>query len=151
MELESLEWSSSIPLQHGEPLRARITFKTSAPLSDLAFGIGFSGLEGKRILTYDTDLRDNLRPSIAQPGRYCVDVDVHSLPLGPDIYNLDIGCRSGDFHSVVYFPACVQLEVVAGPHTPGMIVRKDSGVRLPSEWVWHIKSLPLPWRADTMS
>jgi lipopolysaccharide transport system ATP-binding protein len=140
LSLESLEWLSSIPLQHGEPLKARITFRTSAPLSDLAFGIGFSGLEGKRLLTYETDFPDGLRPSIAQPGRYCVDVDVHSLPLGPDIYNLDIGCRSGDFHSVVYIPACVQLEVVAGPHTPGTIVRKDSGIRLPSEWVWNIKT-----------
>ena len=140
MTLESLEWLSSVPLQHGESLKARITFSTSAPLSDLAFGIGFSGLEGKRLLTYETDFPDGLRQSIARPGRYSVDVDVHSLPLGPDIYNLDIGCRSGDFHSVVYIPACVQVEVVAGPHTPGTLVRKDSGVRLPSDWVWEIKT-----------
>jgi lipopolysaccharide transport system ATP-binding protein len=140
MTLESLEWLSSVPLQHGESLKARITFSTSAPLSDLAFGIGFSGLEGKRLLTYETDFPPGLRPSITQPGRYSVDVDVHSLPLGPDIYNLDIGCRSGDFHSVVYIPASVQLEVIAGPHTPGTIVRKDSGVRLPSEWVWNINA-----------
>ena len=140
MTLESLEWLSNVPLQHGEPVKARITFRTSAPLSDLAFGIGFSGLEGKRLLTYETDFPDGLRPSIAQPGCYCVDIDVHSLPLGPDIYNLDIGCRSGDFHSVFYIPACVQLEVVAGPHTPGTIIRKKLGVRLPSECAWNIKT-----------
>lgn len=137
--LESVEWLSSMPLRHGQPLKARIRFETRAPLSDLAIGIGFSGLEGKRLLTYETDFPDGVRPSIIHPGHYWVDVEVESLPLGPDIYNLDIGCRSGDFHSVAYIPACVQLEIVAGPTTPGTIVRKDSGVRLPSEWSWSIQ------------
>ena len=139
MTLESLEWLSTVPLQHGEPTKARITFTTSAPLSDVAFGIGFSSLEGKRLLTYETDFPDGQRPSIAQPGSYFVDVEVSALPLGPDMYNLDIGCRSGDFHTVAYIPACAQLEVAAGPHTPGTIVRKDSGVRLASNWVWQIE------------
>jgi lipopolysaccharide transport system ATP-binding protein len=143
MSIESLEWLSPVPLQHGEPVKARITFKTSAPLSDVAFGIGFSALEGKRLLTYETDNASGLRPSIEEPGRYFVDVEVQALPLGPDIYNVDIGCRSGDFHPLAYIPACVRLEVIVGPHTPGTIVRKDAGVRLPSEWVWHISEKEL--------
>jgi lipopolysaccharide transport system ATP-binding protein len=138
--LESLEWLSNIPLQHGQPLKARICFTTRAPLSDIAIGIGFSGLEGKRLLTYETDFPDGVRPSIVKPGLYWADVEVESLPLGPDIYNLDIGCRSGDFYSVAYLPACVQLEIVAGPNTPGSIVRKDSGVRLASKWSWNVQT-----------
>ena len=78
-----------------------------------------------------------------EPGRYWVEIEVNSLPLGPDIYSLDIGCRSGDFHPVAYIPACVQIEVIAGPETPGAIVRKDSGVRLPSAAVWKIETTEL--------
>ena len=49
-----------------------------------------------------------------------------SLPVGPDVYYLDVGCRSGDFHSLDYIAAAAQLEVIAGPKTPGYIVRKNS-------------------------
>ena len=45
--------------------------------------------------------------------------------LGPDLYSLDIGARSGDFYSLAYIPASAQLEVIAGPDTPGAIVRKE--------------------------
>jgi lipopolysaccharide transport system ATP-binding protein len=133
---ESLEWLSDFPLQHGQPLNARIRFKTRCPVEDIAIGIGFSSPEGKRLLTYETDFPDGFRPTLGRPGSYAVDVGVESLPLGPDVYVLDIGCRSGDFHSLSYIPGSTRVDVVAGPNTPGTIVRKDSGVRLPGKWSW---------------
>jgi lipopolysaccharide transport system ATP-binding protein len=135
---ESLEWLSDFPLRHGQPLKARIHFTTRSPVEDIAIGIGFSGLEGKRLLTYETDFPDGFRPSFAHSGSYSVDIEVDSLPLGPDLYALDIGCRSGDFHSLAYIPSSMQVDVVAGPTTPGAIARKDSGVRLPSKWSWNV-------------
>jgi hypothetical protein len=56
--------------------------------------------------------------------------------LAPDTYTLDIGCRSGDRHSLDYTPAVVQLEVVPGPTTPSSIARANAGVRLASHWSW---------------
>ena len=136
--LESLEWLSDLPLQHGQPCKARIHFSTRVPVVDITIGIGFSGLEGKRLLTYDTDFPDGLRPSIPHPGSYSVDIQIELLPLGPDLYSLDIGARSGDFYSLAYIPASAQLEVIAGPDTPGAIVRKDLVVRLSSKRSWMI-------------
>lgn len=134
--LESIEWLSELPLRHGEPLRARIVFTTQRPVSDVSVGFGFSSYDGKRLLSYDTDFPDCFRPSIAQPGSYEVEVAVDSLPLAPDIYAFDIGCRSGDFHALDYIAGVFQIEVIAGPRTPGSIMRKDAGVRLASEWRW---------------
>jgi lipopolysaccharide transport system ATP-binding protein len=136
LRLQSLEWLSHLPLRHGEPVKARIHLKTRAPVSAVSVGIGFSTLEGARLLSYDTDFQSGFRPDIADPGKYSVDVAIDSLPLAPDMYNLDVGCRSGDFHGLDYLPACSQAEVIAGPVTPGYIVQKGAGARLSSEWSW---------------
>jgi homopolymeric O-antigen transport system ATP-binding protein len=137
LRVQSLEWLSDFPLRHGEPVKARIRFKTSAPVSAVSVGIGFSSFEGARLLTYETDFQEGFRPDLSHPGAFAVEVVVDSLPLAPDIYNLDIGCRSGDSHSLDYVAACAQLEVIGGPTTPGYISRKGAGVRLASEWSWE--------------
>jgi lipopolysaccharide transport system ATP-binding protein len=137
LRLESVEWLSDLPLRHGEPVKARIRFKTRAPVSAVAVGIGFSDIQGTRLLTYETDFQDGLRPDLSSPGDYIADMTVDALALAPDVYNLDVGCRSGDFHALDHLPACSQVEVIAGPTTPGTIVRKGAGVRLASNWSWE--------------
>jgi hypothetical protein len=101
-------------------------------------GVGFSNLEGTRLLTYETDFADGLRPDIAYPGAFTVDIWADRLPLAPDLYAIDVGCRSGDFHSLDYIGSCLQFEVVSGLKTPGNIVRKSAGVRLPSHCEWEM-------------
>jgi lipopolysaccharide transport system ATP-binding protein len=137
LRLESLEWLCDLPLRHGEPVKARIHFGTRTPVLGLAIGIGFSTLDGRRLLTYETDFQGGLRPNIDVPGTYSVDIEISSLPLAPDIYEFDIGCRSGDFHALDYLAGGIQLEIIAGPHTPGHLVHKDAGVRLESKWTWR--------------
>jgi lipopolysaccharide transport system ATP-binding protein len=141
VRVDSLGWLCEVPLQHGEPVRARIHFRISAPISDLTVGIGFSALDGGRLLTYETDFPLEDRPTFSEPGLYSVDIEIDSLPLAPDVYNLDIGCRSGDFHSLDYLPAVAKLEIIPGPTTPGTLVRKGAAVRLPSKSDWRGKVL----------
>jgi lipopolysaccharide transport system ATP-binding protein len=138
LRLQSLEWLCDLPLRHGGPIKARIHFRTRTSLEDVSVGFGFSNLNGTRVLSYDTDFQMGFRPTLSHPGNYSVEVEVVSLPLGPDLYCLDIGCRSGDTHGLDYIPAAAQIEVVAGPKTPGCIIRKDVGVRLESNWIWNI-------------
>jgi lipopolysaccharide transport system ATP-binding protein len=137
IHLKSLEWQCDLPLKHGELARGRIHFQAHRPLQDLTVGIGFSNLEGTRLLTYESDFQDGVRPSITQTGPCYVDFEFPSLPLAPDVYNVDIGCRSGDFHALAYIPAAFQMEIVAGSRTPGYIVRKGAGIRLKSRWTWE--------------
>jgi lipopolysaccharide transport system ATP-binding protein len=137
LRIQSLEWLSELPLRHGEPVKARIRFETVSPVSAVSVGIGFSSGDGTRLLTFETDFQDGFRPDLFEPGIFGADVTIDALPLGPDIYNLDVGCRSGDFHGLDYLPACQQVEVIAGPNTPGTIIRKGAAVRLVSNWSWE--------------
>jgi lipopolysaccharide transport system ATP-binding protein len=136
LRLKSIEWLSELPLRHGEEVKARIAFETRAPLANVAVGIGFSDLTGNRILSYDSDLQDGSRQKLTQPAVYSVDLKIDELPLQPDTYGLDIGCRSGDSYALDYIPAALQMEVLAGPTTPSFISYRSSGVRLNSRWAW---------------
>jgi lipopolysaccharide transport system ATP-binding protein len=146
LRLRSLEWLTDLPLRHGEPVKARIRFKTRTAVQGFAIGIGFSNREGARLLTYDADFQDGFRPDIPNPAEYSVDVAIDALPLTPDIYNLDIGCRSGDSHTLDYISACSQVEVIAGANTPGYIIGKGGTVRLPSDWSWDFTKQLSKWR-----
>ena len=137
LRLERLEWLCELPLRHGEEVKARVHFNARAPVGEVALGIGFSTIEGRRLLTYESDFQDGCRPDLDKSGAHFVDVEIDCLPLAPDIYSLDIGCRSGDLHSLDYIPARTLLDVVPGYATPGYIVRKDAGVRLRSKWIWN--------------
>jgi lipopolysaccharide transport system ATP-binding protein len=139
LRLETLEWISGLPLRHGESVRARIRFRTRVPLAQVSIGIGFSTFDGRRLLTYETDFQDGLRPSINRPGVHSVDVTIDSLPLPPDLYDLDLGSKSGDSHQLDYLPSAIGLEIIPGLNTPGYIVNKDAGVRLASEWKWDLE------------
>lgn len=138
LHLKSLAWQSVLPLQHGETAKAHISFDTSAPLIDVTIRLGFSGLDGRRLLTYETDFQDGYRPSLLKAGQYSVNVEIESLPLTPDIYTIDIGCRSGELHSLDYIANASQIEVIAGPRTPNSIVGKSVAVRLESKWNWQL-------------
>ena len=136
LRLLSLTWLSNVPLQHGQPLRARIDFQIESPVENVTVAIGFSTLQGVRLLTYEMDYQDGFRPSLKAAGVYSVEVEVDALPLGPAVYGLDVGCRSGDRYGLDYVPGAAQIEIIPGPETPGYIVRQDAGVRLRSRWTW---------------
>jgi hypothetical protein len=138
LRLQSLTWLSSVPLQHGQPLRARIEFQINSPVEDVTVGIGFSTLEGVRLLTYETDYQDGFRPSLTNPAVYSAEFEVDALPLSPAIYTLDVGCRSGDTYCLDYLPSAAQIEIIPGPKTPGYIVRQDAGIRLFSSCSWSL-------------
>jgi lipopolysaccharide transport system ATP-binding protein len=142
LRVESLQWLSNLPLRHGEPAKARIRFKVRAFAPGVSIGIGFCAPESARLLTYYTDFQDGFRPDLSAVGEYSVDVEIDSLPLAPDIYEIEIGSRSGDFHILDYLPACFRLEVVAGADTPGYIIARNSGARLPSHWSWDFARDP---------
>jgi len=136
LRLESIEWTTEVPLQHGEPAEAVIRFATNSAIDGVSVGIGFSTIEGTRLLSYDTDFQGDTRPDLSGARTYSVKLSLDALPLGPAVYALDVGCRSGDLHALDYLPAVAQIEVVPGPKTPGCIVRQDAGVRFESRWAW---------------
>jgi hypothetical protein len=135
----SIEWLCDLPLRHGEKVEARISFETRAPVANIAVGIGFCDLSGRRILTYETDYQDGYRPNLPRTGAYAVEVKIDALPLHPDTYALDIGCRPGEFGLLDFIPSALQLEVLAGPTTPSSLNHyAQPNVRLNSRWEWNL-------------
>jgi hypothetical protein len=144
LRLLSLEWISSLPLQHGKPASLRLHFETRAPVSGVWLTVGFDNRNGGRILTYRmvSAARD-----LPRPGKYWIDLLIDPMILGPDIYQLDIGCRSGDFHTLDFVSHCVQFEVVGGPNTPASIAQNGPGVQLEGAWSWSAQS----WTEDKLT
>ena len=83
LKLESLEWLCSIPLQHGEPVCARVHFRIKRPVEDATVGIGFSTVEGTRVLTYETDYQNGHRPSFSEAGAYSAQSRDQPFAVGP--------------------------------------------------------------------
>lgn len=135
IRIQSLEWLSSVPLQHGVPVNGRIRMHVSRPVEEVSVGVGFSTVEGTRLLSYDTDLQGE-RLNLKEAKDYSVDFELGPMNLAPGVYSLDIGCRSGDNHGLDYLPAAIQVEIIPGPTTPGFIIRPEGGVRMPSRWKW---------------
>jgi lipopolysaccharide transport system ATP-binding protein len=136
IRIQSLEWLSELPLRHGEPMAARIGFRSKGPICALSLGIGFSSREGTRVVTYSTDLTDMNRPDLGRPGYYSAEVKVEALPLQPEDYDINIYARSGDLH-LLDFVGADRVEVAAGPKTPAFMTSKFAGARLPSTWSWN--------------
>ncbi len=140
LRIEKVEWLSGLPLQHDEAFRLRIHFRTSVEVHDVSFGLGFSNLEGVRLLSYDTDFQSAVRPNISS-GKTCfVDISVADLPLAPGLYSFSVGSRSGDAFGLDYLSEVGQIEVIMGPKTPGYIAVPGAGVRLRSEWNWYLEN-----------
>ncbi|MDR3458634.1 MAG: ABC transporter ATP-binding protein [Verrucomicrobiae bacterium] len=135
LRIEKIEWLSGLPLQHGEKFVMRIYFRTLDQTDQVSLGMGFSNLEGVRLLSYDTDFQNGHRPDFKKNSTGVVTLSAE-LPLAPALYNFSVGCRSGDAFGLDYIPEAGQVEVVMGPKTPGYIAVPGAGVRLTSEWDW---------------
>ena len=138
LRIQSLEWLCDLPLQHGQPLAARVRFFSTSPISALSIGIGFSNREGHRVVTYSTDLPDMNRPDVNVPGSYSVKLHLDSLPLQAEEYDLSIFARSGDSDILDNVIEATRMEITTGPTTPKFIDFKFAGARLPSKWSWTL-------------
>jgi lipopolysaccharide transport system ATP-binding protein len=137
LRIEELEWISPWPLRQGDRTRARITLSTKTPITDLAIGIAFRNVEGNQLMECCSDLSDGRRQNLPRAGRYSSTIEIDSLPLAPDAYTLDIGCRSGDAHGLDYIPNCVEVDVIPGSHTLAHTIGRCAGVQLPTAWSWE--------------
>jgi lipopolysaccharide transport system ATP-binding protein len=137
LRIEEIEWISPWPLRQGDRTRARITFSTKTPISDLSVGVLFRNVEGTQLMECCSDLSDGSRQNLPAAGRYSSTVQIDLLPLAPDAYTLDIGCRSGDAHVLDYIPGCAEVDVIPGPQTLSHTIGRCAGVQLPTAWSWE--------------
>jgi lipopolysaccharide transport system ATP-binding protein len=119
-------------IMHNERAEFEIGVQVDNFADGVSVGIGLSSVEGARLLTYETDFQ-NERVSL-EPGKHIFRLRIEKLPLGPGLYGIDVGARSGDEHCLDYLASFGRVAVVPGTSTPSQIIRDGSGVRLPCLW-----------------
>ena len=136
LKIRGVEFNGGTPLFHGEPLRVRIEFETTATVEKVGFGFGFSSVEGIRVMSVDSDL---LEDQTDLPKDYVGILEAHipELQIQPGRYSFDIGARSGNNSGLDYLSGCAQIEVLPGPTTPPLIIRETGGMRIPANWAWY--------------
>jgi lipopolysaccharide transport system ATP-binding protein len=139
LKIERFEWLNQPPIRHGERIAAMITLKAAQNLDEVSLGLGFSTIEGVRLLTLETDFQGSQRFSIKKGQTAYAEMSLSSLPLAPGHYSLDIGARSGDCFALDYLGDFNQVEIGMGSKTPGYIVRQGAGIRLESDWFLHFE------------
>lgn len=137
LRITNITFNRGAPMMNGEPLHVELAYETSADVYGVAFGFGFTSLEGTRLLSIDSDLNAP-RFSITKNQRGSAVMMLDTLYLDPGVYMLDIGARSGDSGGLDYMAACVQVEVLPGPTTPSIMSRLDyaGSVHFAGTWQW---------------
>jgi lipopolysaccharide transport system ATP-binding protein len=103
-------------------------------VGEASFGIGFSMVDGTRLLTLDSDLSGMRIPLYAGTTKSARLV-LQSLPLEPATYMIDIGIRSGNSHQVDYLGSVFAVAIQSGENTPAFLVdNRSPGIRLAAEW-----------------
>lgn len=137
LKMLSILFNQGAPLLHGEPLAVEIEYETNSDIHDAAFGFGFSSFEGIRVMTVDSDLRDQQK-HLRKGHRGVITATIPELQLQPGRYVLDVAARSGNNNAVDYVTGCAQVEVLPGPSTPPLIIRETGGMRIPANWKWEV-------------
>ena len=109
-----------------------IEAQLATPITDLVAGFGFAAIDGTRLLSFDSDLRQERVNAPA--GLVKIRCAVPELLLQPGIYGIDVGLRSGNSIAVDYLASCVQVEIVAGPQTPPYLNEGATCVRMGGVW-----------------
>lgn len=136
LRIRSIQFNRGDPILHGEPLEVRIEFKTASEIHGAALGFGFTSFEGTRLMTSDTDLAQPQR-DVPKDFTGIVEGTIPELQLQPGRYGLDVGARSGS--SVLdYVAGCAQIEVVPGPTTSSLSMRRGRGLNIPARWQWSV-------------
>lgn len=136
LRITRVEFNKGRPILHGQALKVQINFKTLRVVNNVSIGLGFSSVEGIRLLSLDSDLEEARRDFRA--GYHGgVTIEIPKLHLQPGRYLVDVGSRSGAGTGLDYLPGCFEVEVVPGPTTPSQIIRADGGIRLPARWRWN--------------
>lgn len=135
LRLTKLVLNAGEPVRHGAPLNVAMEYRTFSNVDGVAFGIGFSSLEGVRVLSIDSDIPgERFTIEKGACGRICLKVS--DFQLQPGRYFIDIGVRSGDNVGLDYLPAFAQVEVLPSEATPSVIIGRsgNGSVRVPAEF-----------------
>jgi hypothetical protein len=108
-------------------------FESNSAFDDVWFGIGFSGLDGMRYMTFDSYVARGMF-KVRQGGGQQARLRIEHFPLQPGMYQVDVGTVLGFSLSSDYVPGATQVEVLPGKDTPSYLGNGRCGVRAGGDW-----------------
>ncbi|HWA10686.1 MAG TPA: ABC transporter ATP-binding protein [Opitutaceae bacterium] len=133
LRLLSLALNSSAPLVNRRPFTATLRFTADKPLAGVGFGLGFCNIDGRRVVTLESDYHGQFIP-VSGAGEHVVQVSFPVLDLVPGRYRVDVGAYGTGHESYHYAPDCAVIDVQPGSATPQHLQGTYGDWRPPSDW-----------------
>ena len=132
VKLLSLSLNDGQPLVNRRAFTAVLRFHAARPVT-AGFGLGFSNIDGSRILTLESDYNGRFH-EIPRAGEYNIILRLPILDLIPGCYHVDIGAFGAQHEGYHYHPKYTLVEVEPGPNTPPHLHGANGDWRPASDW-----------------
>ena len=133
VRLTAVAVNEGAAVMHRQPMRATIHFDVLRPVKEAGFGLGVSGLDGRRILTLESDYHGTFF-ELAAAGPRAVTLALPSVDLAPGRYSLDVGAYDERHRAFHYAPAFATLEVEAAAGTAAHLHGELGDYRPAADW-----------------
>ncbi len=132
LRLHTLTLNAGQPMVNRQPFTATLQFTADRPLP-AGFGLGFSNIDGRRILTLESDYDGRLQ-AIPAGAQQSITLRLPVLDLIPGRYRVDVGAFGEQHHGYHYCPDCAIIDVQPGATTPPHVHGVYGDWRPPSDW-----------------
>jgi len=131
--LKSLALNAGGAVHHRDRLVAELRFVVEQPVESVGFGIGFCTLDGRRVITVESDYERSFF-RFDRPGEHAVRLELPCLDLTPGRYRIDVGAFGGTHKGFHYAPDCAGIEVQPGRATPPHLHHAGGEFRPSGRW-----------------
>ena len=133
LTLTALMLNGGKPIASRGPFTASLRFVAHRPIAAVGFGLGMCGLDGRRIITLESDY-DHRFFQVASAGEHRVDFTLPVVDLAPGRYRIDI-VAFGSMHESFYHAVdCASVDVAPGSGTPLHLQGAYGDYRPASRW-----------------
>jgi lipopolysaccharide transport system ATP-binding protein len=133
IQLQAVVLNGGAAVVNRQPLRARIEFAAHRPVEAVGFGVGICGLDGRRILTVESDYAGRFF-RVAAAGAGAVEFTLPVVDLAPGRYFLDVGAYDAAHRAFHYAAEFATLEIQAGAETPAHLHGVNGDFRPQAAW-----------------
>lgn len=133
VRLLSVVFNQGAPLQNRRPMRAEFLLRSTRAVEKLGLGLGFCGVDGRRVLTIESDY-DGKFLCLPASGEHRVVMDLPQLDLIPGRYRVDVGAFDGAHHNLHYAGDSAVVEIHPSADTPIHVHNIHGDWRPAGEW-----------------
>jgi lipopolysaccharide transport system ATP-binding protein len=133
LTLRSLLINAGEAVRHAQPFRMDLVFETLLPQARLSFSVAISGLDGTRLVSFDSDLPGE-KLALEAKQVYAASLSLSHFDLSPGSYLIDVTFQQDDTVPLDHRPACLRMEVLASEEGAFPAHRAVSGTRPVFDW-----------------